>query len=89
MSNQKDLIKIKCEAAIQRLMLAKENHENGRSEDLSLEMIDRILNEIQIMIVALSPQVFRPTFGKFILDWPDEHGLISLLSELSYRYERM
>ena len=89
MSNQRNLIKIKCEEAIQRLVLAKENHEKGRSEDLSIEMIDRIIYEIQIMMTALSPQVFRPTFDKFILDWPDELGLISLLSELSYRYQRL
>jgi len=89
MSNQKDLVKIDCEAAIKRLTFAKENHEKKLPEDLSIEMIDRILFEVQTMTETLSPQVFRPTFGKFILDWPDEHGLISLLSELSYRYERL
>ena len=37
---------------------------------------------------AMDKAVFRPSYGRFLLDWPDEHGLVKYLLGVSQDYER-
>jgi hypothetical protein len=87
-SSHFEKIKSLCDQALARLMLARRNHELGVPEDLSLPMVDKVIDEVDKMRAALSSKIFTPTYGRFIIDWPDEHGLIKILSDLSYEYCR-
>jgi hypothetical protein len=78
-----------CQAAIDRVDLAIRNHEQNMPEDLSVPMLRTVREELFQMKAALSPSIFRPSYGRFVLDWPDEHGLVRQLSELGYQYERL
>jgi hypothetical protein len=78
----------RCRSALKRVDSAIQNHKDGKPEDLSLPMLLRIRSDLWQMVAALSPAVFKPSYPRFILDWPDEHGLIRQLSEVAYEYDR-
>jgi hypothetical protein len=89
MNDKKSSIEQQCRAAIDRVDLAMLNHEKNKPEDLSLPLLGKVKEELIQMKTALSPAVFRPSYGRFVLDWPDEHGLVRLLSDVGYQYERL
>jgi hypothetical protein len=89
MNDKKLTMEQECQVAIDRVDVAIRNHEQNRPEDLSIPMLRKVREELVQMKAALSPSVFRPTYGRFVLDWPDKHGLIRLLSDLEYQYERL
>ena len=89
MNNTKLRVLYLCRNALERVDQAICNHEHNVPEDLSLPILNRIRNELLQMLEKLSPSQFRPTYGRFILDWPDEHGLIKTLSDVEYEYERI
>ena len=89
MSAKKDRVQNLCSAAIKRVDEAIANHQGGQPEDLSVPMLINIRAELVNMQGALAPGTFRPSFGRFILDWPDQHGLIQQLSNVAYEYERL
>lgn len=78
-----------CQAAIDRVDLAILNHDQNRPEDLSIPLLGKVREELIQMNTALSPSVFRPSYGRFVLDWPDERGLVRLLSDVGHQYERL
>jgi hypothetical protein len=83
------LVEKQCLAAIARIDLAILNHQQNKAEDLSIPMLRKVREELIQMKTVLSPSVFRPSYGRFILDWPDEHGLVRQLSDVGYQYERL
>lgn len=89
MNNKKLSVEQRCQAAIDRVDLAIRNHEQNKPEDLSIPLLRKVREELVQMKAALSPSVFCPSYGRFVLDWPDEHGLIRQLSDVSYEYERL
>lgn len=89
MNNTKLAIEQQCQAAIDRIDLATHNHEENKPEDLSIPLLRKVREELVQMKMALSPSVFCPSYGRFVLDWPDEHGLIRQLSDVYYEYERL
>jgi len=89
MKDKYDQVNLLCEQAIARVEKAVLNHKNREPEDLSLAMLENIRVELIKMKMAMSPSRFQPTYGRFIIDWPDEHGLVKKLSELNYQYGRL
>lgn len=89
MSAKKDRVQDLCSAAIKRVDEAIANHQRGQPEDLSVPMLINIRAELVNMQESLAPATFRPSFGRFILDWPDQHGLIQQLSNVAYEYGRL
>lgn len=78
-----------CQSMLDRLDQAAKNHENGVADDLSPSMVAEVRNEVQQMLEALSNKQFKPSFGRFVLDWPDEHGLVDGLLKLLESYLRL
>lgn len=89
MNDKKVSVEQQCEMAIDRVDLAIRNHEQKKAEDLSIPLLRKVREELVQMKAALSPSVFRPSYGRFVLDWPDEHGLVRQLSDVGYQYERL
>jgi hypothetical protein len=78
-----------CQSALERVDLAIRNHEQHIPDDLSIPMLNKIRQELLQMKVTVSSTSFCPSYSGFILDWPDEHGLVKQLSEVAYEYERL
>jgi len=38
---------------------------------------------------VMDPKVYMPAYLRFILDWPDEDGLIDELINISYLYRKI
>jgi hypothetical protein len=79
---------MRCTLVIKRVDDAIRRHESGHKEDLSIPMLLTVRDEILKMLSILSPAIYKPTYPRFILDWPDETGLIRILVDLAYDYER-
>lgn len=77
-----------CAHAIKRVDEALANHKAGRPEDLSVEVLQNVRQELERMSATLDSGKYAPSYGRFILDWPDEHGLIEALLQASQDYQR-
>jgi hypothetical protein len=89
MSDRKASVFQQCEAAISRIDSAIINHEQNKPEDLSVPLLRKVRVELLQMKDALSPSIFLPSYARFILDWPAEHGLVKQLSDVAYQYGRL
>jgi hypothetical protein len=89
MSDKTSRVEGLCRSAIERVDKAISQHEDGQPADLSLPLLTKVRDELEKMLEALSPSKYRPTYGRFILDWPDEHGLVGYLTEVGYQYGRL
>jgi hypothetical protein len=78
-----------CDAAITKVDDAIASHERGEPADLSIPMLQKVKTELVKMRENLKPSVFKPSYPRFVLDWPDEHGLVAYLSEVAYQYSRI
>lgn len=78
-----------CEEAIEKINDAIEKHSRGEPADLSISMLKKIKVEVEKMKEELKPSIFKPTYTRFVMDWPDEHGLVGFLTELAYQYGRI
>ena len=89
MTERRSRIAVECQIMLDRLDQAAKNHDDGVPEDLSPAMLAKIMDEVQQMLEALSNKQFKPSFGRFVLDWPDEHGLVDGLLKLLESYSRL
>lgn len=81
MSDKTDRVKNLCEAAIERVNATISKHENDEPADLSVSLLEKVRGELEKMLEAQSPSVYRPSFGRFILDWPDD------MTSPNFRYD--
>ena len=86
---KKEQVQVLIDAAIAMVDEAVAAHERGEPADLSVSMLLKVRTELERMAMAMSPKIFRLGFGRFFLEWPDEHGLVKRLMEAEYHYERM
>lgn len=77
-----------CVRALERVDEATANHLAGRSDDLSIGTLENVKRDLERMLQALDKTKFSPSYSRFILDWPDEHGLIDFLLGVSQNYKR-
>jgi hypothetical protein len=77
-----------CERALDRVDAALENHRAGRPEDFSVGVLENVRCELVQMASTLDKDRFRPSYPRFILDWPDDHGLVEYLLRVSHDYRR-
>lgn len=89
MMNIKSKVYNLCEDAIKRIDDALEKHSKGEPADLSIPMLNRVKSEVEEMKESLNPSLFKPTYPRFVSDWPDDHGLVGLLTDLAYQYGRI
>ncbi len=86
MTPEQTLIHQLCLQAIERVELAIARHKRGQDEDLSVPVLENVRQELTVMAEMLDVEQFDPGFPRFILDWPDEHGLIQYLIGIASRY---
>jgi hypothetical protein len=78
-----------CGMALKRVDESIARHERGDLADLSISMLMKIRKELLEMEKHLNPSAFKPTYPRFVLDWPDKTGLVSYLSNVAYQYGRI
>jgi hypothetical protein len=86
--NNKQEVKELCLNAIERINQAVQNHEQGIAEDLNIPILQKVAGEIQKMASELDKSKYKPSYPRFLLDWPDEHGLVEYLIQVSYEYSK-
>lgn len=84
----KEKLKLLCEQASKKVDAAIAAHQGGKPADLSVPLLTKVKSELGQMSSALSSDTYRPAFGRIILEWPDEHGLVKFLLEVEYQYNR-
>jgi hypothetical protein len=72
-----------------RVRQAIASHERGEKAPLSLALLRKVQAEVELMKQHLDPKVFKPSYPRFVLDWPDETGLVKLLVDVAYAYEKI
>ena len=87
--SKQDNVKILCESAILKVEEAIKTHNEGNPADLSVPLLQNVKSELTRMTEVLQPSKFKPSYPRFIMDWPDEYGLVSYLSEVAYQYGRL
>lgn len=55
---------------------------------LSVTMLTRVRSELEKMREQMSSRDYSPTYPRFVMDWPDESGLVKLLIDVAYEYGR-
>ena len=78
----------RCQEARRRVQVAVENHQAGRPEDLNIEILENVRADLSQMSKILDKNHFRPSYGRYLLDWPDEHGLVEYLLGVAQDYCR-
>lgn len=90
MNNKKKRIENLCTNALERIDDEIMKHREGvENASLSIPMLHEIKKEIEQMLTILEPSIFKPSYPRFMLDWPEESNLIDFLSEVAYQYERL
>lgn len=90
MNIKKKRIENLCTNALERIDAEIMKHKKGAEKaSLSIPMLFEIKNEIEQMLKILEPSIFKPSYPRFMLDWPEESNLIDFLSDVAYQYERL
>ena len=77
-----------CKRALERVEQAILNHQRGHPEDLDITTLEQVAKELGKMAQALNKTKYQPAYARFLLDWPDEHGLVEYLIGVSQDYCR-
>ncbi len=64
-------------------------HERNETAPLSVQALMQVKKELEEMIKVMDPKAYMPGYPHFILDWPDEDGLIEELVDVPYQYEKI
>lgn len=75
--------------ALRKVDDATRRHERNEAAPLSIQALNQVKKELKEMISIMDPKIYMPGYPRFILDWPDEEGLIDELINLSYQYEKI
>ncbi|PHM40122.1 hypothetical protein Xmau_02310 [Xenorhabdus mauleonii] len=75
--------------ALQLVSDAIELHQQGKKAPLSINVLNQIKKELEEMVKAMNPNSYVPSYPRFIIDWPDDSGLIETLLNVSYNYKRI
>lgn len=73
-------------AAVDKSIMA---HKAGVHAPLSLTMLLRVHAELENMRKYLSPESYAPSYQRFVMDWPDETGLVKKLMNVAYEYNKI
>ncbi|MBS9439731.1 hypothetical protein EAE91_22065 [Photorhabdus noenieputensis] len=75
--------------ALQLVQDTIELHQSGKNAPLSVSALTQVKKELEEMIRVMNPQVYKPSYPRFIMDWPDENGVISTLIDVAYFYQKI
>ncbi len=72
--------------AIEKIIDAIERHERNEMAPLSIKLLLQTKKELEVMIQEMNPDFYMPQYPRFILDWPDDEGLVEELINIAYQY---
>jgi len=49
----------------------------------------KIKKELEEILRVMDPNFYMPGYSRYILDWPDDDGLIEELINVSYQYGKI
>lgn len=75
--------------ALKKIDDAISRHARNEAAPLSIQVLSQVKKELEEMIKVMDPKSYIPGYPRFILDWPDENGLIDELINLAYQYEKI
>jgi hypothetical protein len=75
--------------ALQLVQDTIELHQSGKNAPLSISALTQVKKELEEMIRVMNPQVYKPSYPRFIMDWPDEDEIISTLIDVAYYYQKI
>ena len=75
--------------SLKKVINAIDRHERNELAPLSIQVLIQIKKELEEMVSTMNPEVYKPGYPRFILDWPDEDGLIEELVDVAYQYNNM
>lgn len=75
--------------ALEKVDDAVSRHERNEAAPLSIQALMNIKKELKEIIIVMDPRIYIPDYPLFILDWPDEDGLIDKLINISYLYGKL
>lgn len=76
----------KIREAVSTLEQCMEDHQSGREAPFSAAFLVQVRDELRTM--AQDPE-HKPQYPRFLLDWPDETGLKTMLINLAYKFDRL
>ncbi|BFI43929.1 hypothetical protein KD5_03570 [Yersinia pseudotuberculosis] len=74
---------------LQLVLDAIELHKNKMPAPLSIDVLNSVRKELEEMIKVMDPQIYTPSYPRFIIDWPDDTGLIEKLVDVDYYYKKI
>lgn len=74
---------------IKKIDDAINRHERSEIAPLSFQALKQVKKELEEMKKVMDPKMYMPGYPRFILDWPDEDGLIDELINISYLYGKI
>jgi len=75
--------------AIKKIIDAIDRHERNEIAPLSIKLLLQTKKELEVMIQEMNPDFYMPQYPRFILDWPDDEGLIEELINIAYQYGKI
>lgn len=78
-------LQVRLEDALRLVETALADHDAGLPAPFSKQVLQNVAAELNRM--AADP-AFKPGYPRFLLDWPDDMGLRTLLIDLAYRFDR-
>lgn len=65
-------------------------HQQGnKNAPLSLVILTRVQGELESMKRDVPLFNYTPTYPRFVMDWPDDTGLVKQLIDVAYDYKKL
>ncbi|UXK11312.1 hypothetical protein NYP80_02600 [Erwinia pyrifoliae] len=82
-------VEILLKSSLKKVLDAIIQHERNEAAPLSIQALIQVKKELEEMIRVMDPKVYVPGYPRYILDWPDEDGLIEELVNVAYVYGKI
>ncbi|MFP1723840.1 hypothetical protein ACLEEB_13280 [Lonsdalea quercina] len=82
-------LKLLLSCVLKKVVDAIGKHERNEVAPLSIQLLVKIKKELEEMLRVMNPNVYMPGYSRYILDWPDDDGLIEELINVSYQYGKI
>lgn len=79
-------LQVEIEAALAVVQRRIDDHHSGKEAPFSDKFLAQVKDELRAM--SKDPGC-KPQYPRFLLDWPDETGLKTMLMDLAYRFSRL
>lgn len=68
---------------------AIELHQKGLPAPFSIRFLGNVKTELEKMAAIIDPRIYRPSYPRFVLDWPEDSALGDRLLSASDLYGRI